>query len=179
MDSQDHVNRVCKAPKQLRQRKADRRARLPHLKPNLGRHVLRSSSEGQVKKPDSVLVSPTLSHSSLKGGGCEHQSSVGGKTKHVPRTGSHPSEFSSPMQERRREGRDCSSSLGPVSWVRLKERSSVGVPVGTRELALAARVQLRGHSSCTHLRATEPVVSRKTHRSPAGPRGEETAQFTN
>lgn len=103
-DSQDHVNRVCKAPKQLRQRKADRRARLPHLKPNLGRHVLRSSSEGQVKKPDSVLVSPTLSHSSLKGGGCEHQSSVGGKTKHVPRTGSHPSEFSSPMQERRREG---------------------------------------------------------------------------
>lgn len=68
---------------------------------------------------------------------------------------------------------------GPVSWVRLKERSSVGVPVGTRELALAPRVQLRGLSSCTHLRATEPVVSRKTHRSPAGPRGEETAQFTN
>lgn len=64
-DSQEHVNLVCKVPKQLKKGKADKRAwPIYPLKTDLGRHVLRLSSEGKGKKPNPVL--DTLSNSSLK-----------------------------------------------------------------------------------------------------------------
>lgn len=65
-DSQEHINLYMQSSKAIKMRKRqDRQKGLAYpLKTDLGRHVLRLSSEGKGKKPNPVL--DTLSNSSLK-----------------------------------------------------------------------------------------------------------------